>query len=216
MARLNSHAWPAIALALCFASTVVGAQHDRTRQQVIEKHVIEDWKNLVDRMKITQDKAYLHHRGKPVVAVWGIGFRGDRREYTLDECEKLVKFLKHDTAYVKNTVMLGVPTGWRTLDRDAVNDPQFHRIIRQVDIISPWSVGRYRTPQQAQQHATDVIQPDFQWANEHGLEHMPVIFPGGMLLEDDGEVKLYYGASDTVECLSTGHVDDLVNACLED
>jgi beta-1,4-mannooligosaccharide/beta-1,4-mannosyl-N-acetylglucosamine phosphorylase len=41
-----------------------------------------------------------------------------------------------------------------------------------------------------------------------------VIFPGGMLLEDDGEVKLYYGASDTVECLATGHVDDLVKACL--
>jgi hypothetical protein len=30
-----------------------------------------------------------------------------------------------------------------------------------------------------------------------------VIFPGGMLLEDDGEVKIYYGASDTVECLAT-------------
>ncbi len=40
-----------------------------------------------------------------------------------------------------------------------------------------------------------------------------VIFPGGMLLEPDGEVKLYYGASDTVECLATAHVDDLVKAC---
>ena len=42
-----------------------------------------------------------------------------------------------------------------------------------------------------------------------------VIFPGGMLLEPDGEVKLYYGAADTVTCLATGHVDDLVRACLE-
>lgn len=42
-----------------------------------------------------------------------------------------------------------------------------------------------------------------------------VIFPGGMLLEDSGEVKVYYGASDTVECLATGHVDDLVKACLD-
>ncbi|MEM1012718.1 MAG: glycoside hydrolase family 130 protein [Planctomycetota bacterium] len=37
-----------------------------------------------------------------------------------------------------------------------------------------------------------------------------VIFPGGMLLEDDGEVKIYYGAADTVECLATAHVDDLL------
>ena len=40
-----------------------------------------------------------------------------------------------------------------------------------------------------------------------------VIFPGGMLLEDDGEVKIYYGASDTVECLATAHVDDLLALC---
>lgn len=37
-----------------------------------------------------------------------------------------------------------------------------------------------------------------------------VIFPGGMILEDDGEVKIYYGAADTVECLATAHVDDLL------
>ncbi|MCL6458988.1 MAG: glycoside hydrolase family 130 protein [Gorillibacterium sp.] len=43
-----------------------------------------------------------------------------------------------------------------------------------------------------------------------------VIFPGGMILEDNGEVKIYYGAADTVECLATAHVDDLVRACLED
>lgn len=42
-----------------------------------------------------------------------------------------------------------------------------------------------------------------------------VIFPGGMILEDNGEVKIYYGASDTVECLATAHVDDLLRACLE-
>ncbi len=41
-----------------------------------------------------------------------------------------------------------------------------------------------------------------------------VIFPGGMILEDSGEVKIYYGAADTVECLATAHVDDLVRFCL--
>jgi beta-1,4-mannooligosaccharide/beta-1,4-mannosyl-N-acetylglucosamine phosphorylase len=43
-----------------------------------------------------------------------------------------------------------------------------------------------------------------------------VVFPGGMILEDTGEVKIYYGASDTVECLATAHVDDLVRLCLAD
>ena len=40
-----------------------------------------------------------------------------------------------------------------------------------------------------------------------------VIFPGGMILEDTGEVKIYYGSADTVECLATAHVDDLLDLC---
>ncbi len=42
-----------------------------------------------------------------------------------------------------------------------------------------------------------------------------VVFPGGMILEDDGEVKIYYGAADTVECMATANVDDLINLCLK-
>lgn len=41
------------------------------------------------------------------------------------------------------------------------------------------------------------------------------IFPGGMILEESGEVKFYYGASDTVECVATANVDELLKACLE-
>ena len=41
------------------------------------------------------------------------------------------------------------------------------------------------------------------------------VFPGGMILEDSGEVKFYYGASDTVECLATADVNDLIKLCLE-
>ena len=92
-------------------------------------HVIDDWKSLVDRMGIgrdQQDRAYLHHGEKPVVAVWGVGFN-DGRQYTLDECDKLVRFLKHDDKYGGCTVMLGVPTGWRTLDRDSVTDDKLPR-----------------------------------------------------------------------------------------
>ncbi len=41
-----------------------------------------------------------------------------------------------------------------------------------------------------------------------------VLFPGGLILEPDGEVKLYYGAADTVECLATAQVEDLIALCL--
>ncbi|MBT3201701.1 MAG: xylosidase/arabinosidase [Phycisphaerales bacterium] len=143
----------------------------------IEKYVIEDWKLLIDKMRITRDKAYLRHRGKPVVAVWGIGFN-DKRKYTLDECQKLIEFLKNDPKYGGNTVVLGVPTWWRTLRRDAVSDKKLHDVIRRADIVSPWTIGRYQTPRQAQKHIAEVGSEDLQWCKAAGKEYLPVIFPG--------------------------------------
>ena len=40
-----------------------------------------------------------------------------------------------------------------------------------------------------------------------------VVFPSGMILEDNGEVKIYYGAADAVECLATADVNELINLC---
>jgi beta-1,4-mannooligosaccharide/beta-1,4-mannosyl-N-acetylglucosamine phosphorylase len=42
-----------------------------------------------------------------------------------------------------------------------------------------------------------------------------VIFPSGMILEESGEVKIYYGASDTMVCLATAQIDDLLALCLD-
>jgi beta-1,4-mannooligosaccharide/beta-1,4-mannosyl-N-acetylglucosamine phosphorylase len=41
------------------------------------------------------------------------------------------------------------------------------------------------------------------------------VFPCGIVLEESGEVKLYYGAADTVICLVTADVDDLIRLCLD-
>ena len=59
-----------------------------------------------------------------------------------------------------------------------------------------------------------LIAPETDYETEEGFRAQ-VIFPGGMILEPDGEVKIYYGASDTVECLATAHVDDLIALCTE-
>ena len=40
-----------------------------------------------------------------------------------------------------------------------------------------------------------------------------VVFPTGAILEDNGELKIYYGAADTVVCLARAPIDDLVNIC---
>jgi hypothetical protein len=139
--------------------------------------VINDWRALRNQMVITEDPAYLDHRGKPVVAVWGIGFN-DHRNYTLAECRRLIDFLKNDPEVGGCTVMLGVPSYWRTLNRDAVSDPALLDIAAMADIISPWTVGRYTTPAAAARYAETTLKLDQAWCGRRGIDLLPVVFPG--------------------------------------
>ena len=41
-----------------------------------------------------------------------------------------------------------------------------------------------------------------------------VVFPCGMILEEHGECRIYYGAADTVICLATADVADLIRLCV--
>ncbi len=138
--------------------------------------VMEDWKLLNEKMTITKDPAYLHHKGKPVVAVWGLGF-SDGRKYTLKEGSELVSFLKSKEGG-GCTVMLGVPTYWRTLERDAVHDKELLEVIAKADIVSPWTVGRYSTPEQAADYAKKTMAADLAWCKDNEKDYLPVVFPG--------------------------------------
>ena len=57
-----------------------------------------------------------------------------------------------------------------------------------------------------------LLAPETRWEADEGFR-TNVIFPGGLILEDDGTVKIYYGASDTVECMATAKLDDLLALC---
>lgn len=139
--------------------------------------VMDDWRSLRTRMHLCDDPAYLHDHGKPVVAVWGIGFN-DHRAYTLDECKRLIQFLKNDPQVGGCTVMVGVPTYWREQKTDTVSDPALHDVIAAADIVSPWTVGRYQTPDQATGHVEKNVKPDMAWCTEHHIAYLPVVFPG--------------------------------------
>jgi beta-1,4-mannooligosaccharide/beta-1,4-mannosyl-N-acetylglucosamine phosphorylase len=109
------------------------------------------------------------------------------------------------------------PAGWLTtfhaVDRDESRGKngwerawkkRYCAGIMLLDPDEPWKVkGLCRAP---------LLAPEAPYEVESGFR-TNVIFPGGMILEPDGEVKIYYGAADTVECLATAHVDDLVKLC---
>jgi beta-1,4-mannooligosaccharide/beta-1,4-mannosyl-N-acetylglucosamine phosphorylase len=60
--------------------------------------------------------------------------------------------------------------------------------------------------------STPLMVPETPYELDEGFR-TNVIFPGGMILEDTGEVKFYYGGADTVTCLATAALDDLLALC---
>ena len=136
--------------------------------------VIADWKHLVGSgiIRSGQDLAWQHHKGKPLVAIWGVGFN-DGRNYDLAACERLVDFFKRE-GYA---VLLGVPFRWRSLQKDAVPDKRLLEIIRKADVVHSWSVGRYRA-EQVKSVAEPVWRDDLAWCQKEGLTFMPVVYPG--------------------------------------
>ncbi len=140
--------------------------------------LIADWRRLVRETALTRDAAYLHHRGKPLLALWGCGFLDDSTRPALDDWRKILAFLKDDPDGGGLAIMLGVPTFWRTLTRDTIPDPALLEVLQLADVISPWSVGRYRTPAEAASYAATVLQPDLLWCRERGIDLLPVAFPG--------------------------------------
>lgn len=138
--------------------------------------ITEDWLRL-KRDHSTGDlekhPTYLEFKGKPLVALWGFGFSD--RAPMWEDWRQLVSFFKDEQGCA---VMLGIPTYWRETERDAHASPELHEILKQADIISPWTVGRYNSPQTARRHIEGVVTGDLEWTAEYDLGYMPVSFPG--------------------------------------
>jgi hypothetical protein len=139
-----------------------------------------DWKQLRTRMKLGTDEndtSYLQLNGKPLVAIWGVGFNDDR-EYSLRDAERLIRLLKHNPDWGGMSIMLGVPYGWREQELDATEDEHLHEVLKLADVISPWSVGRYHEVDFAGGKHVQHLVDDRIWCEKNGIEYLPVLFPG--------------------------------------
>ena len=133
--------------------------------------IAADWRRLVAAGQ-TQRACAQHHEGKPLVALWGIGFKD--RAPALAEWAALLADIRATGA----AIMLGVPTYWRDQKEDCIADPALHGLLRQADILSPWTVGRFATPEGAARLSRAVWAPDQAWCQAEKKTYLPVIFPG--------------------------------------
>lgn len=97
------------------------------------------------------------------------------------------------TEFFRNTtpggvyIMAGVPAHWRTAEGDADRNPGFLDVwLNDFDAISPWTVGRYSTEQEADKFAETKMKGDvalIKKLNEDSavrkIDYIPVVLPGG-------------------------------------
>jgi len=143
-----------------------------------------DWMHLVDDLNVTLNPYYLKHKGRPLVGIYGIGF--DMYSYaTPEEAQELIDWF-HTGAPEKYraTIMVGVPESWRT-------DADYIDFYSTVDVIKPWSVGRYSDEGSADNFLNQYILPDKDYCDDHQIDYLPVIWPGFSWynLQRDGEYQ---------------------------
>jgi hypothetical protein len=138
--------------------------------------VKNDWKFLCDQVKLREDSRYLHHQGKPVVLLWGLGFKD--RPWTPAQGRELIDFFKNDPRYGGVYLIGGVDAHWRTLGGESRTDPEWSEIYRSFDAVSPWSAGRYRDDASMDSIRKAVWEGDLAELRESGKGYMPTAFPG--------------------------------------
>jgi hypothetical protein len=138
--------------------------------------VMDDWKFLCDQVKVREDSRYLHHQGKPVVLLWGLGFKD--RPWSPEQGAELVEFFKDDPKYGGVYLIGGVDPFWRTLRGESRPDAGWAEVYRSFDAISPWDAGRYRDDASMDRIRKQVWEGDLAELNASGKGYMPTAFPG--------------------------------------
>ena len=138
----------------------------------IPEIILQDLEYLVGS-GVMRSPQYQRHRGRPVVGIWGFGFRS--RAATPEAAAAIITRIRE----LADVVLLGgVPAGWRTLEGDSDAAPGWATIYRSFDVLSPWTVGAYRDEAGIERHAESRLKRDLAETRRLGMDYMPVIFPG--------------------------------------
>lgn len=145
-----------------------GAHPDTVLQQLQD-----DWAYL-NRAGFIGNKAYLRLNDKPVVSIWGLGFGDGHHIGDPILASKIIHWFHNQGV----AVMGGTPAGWGSLSADSTHDPRWAAIYAQLDIVQPWTIGRYQSMDAANRWKTTHLKPNIALAEKNHQLYMPVIFPG--------------------------------------
>ncbi len=146
------------------------------RSESMAGNLQADWNYLVNDLHVTSSRRYLHHKGKPVVSVWGMGLSD--RSHPPSNTDAALQIIRWFQTTGGATYIGGTPAFWRSRTRDASADPAWDGVYKAMDVVQPWNVGRYGDLAGVDRWKAQQIVPDLALTASNKQLYMPVIFPG--------------------------------------
>jgi hypothetical protein len=148
--------------------------------QTLAQILRDDWAYLVDVLKITAHPNYQRHNGKPVLSVWGMGLAEPNHppEDPASARDIIEWFQSKAPAKYRVTYMGGTPSRWRTLTADTRQEAEWADVFKMMDVVQPWTVGRYRDLETVDKWKDQMLTPDLALAARNHQIYVPGLFPG--------------------------------------
>lgn len=125
-----------------------------------------DWVYEIEQIRaLTSSLNYATVNGKPVVEIWGVGYE----QASSTQCAAMIDFLQARGCYVIG----GTPREWRTNPGIGFVD-----VFKDLDAISPWTVGAYNDINGANNYLTNFMIADKTYCDVNGMDYLPVAFAG--------------------------------------
>jgi hypothetical protein len=134
-----------------------------------------DWTQyIVNELHLTDSSAYARQNGKPVVAIWGLGYSG--HPGTPQTTQDVINWFHSQGVYVIG----GLGNDWRTADGTRWSQAGFLQVFDTLDAISPWMVGVIGDNAGSDSNLQTYNQGDVTYLHGLGKHYQPCVLPGDL------------------------------------
>ncbi len=131
-----------------------------------------DWIRLVDEEGITRSDRYIRQDGRPVLDIFGIGFKTINVANTTRMAEFIDWFQNRAEEKYRVFLIGGVPSSWRDRINDSREEPEWEGIYDALDGVRSWHVGRWTTVDAFERFYRNKISLDAKHCSEKGILYM--------------------------------------------
>jgi hypothetical protein len=155
--------------------------YDISGHQSMQTVLKSDWLNTITgTLNLLASPAYARQNGKPVVCIFGMGYKGTPVPGGGDPVASLdvINWFKSQGCYVIGSI----PMDWRTATTNgAFSRTNFAGVYDAFDMIQPWVV-----PAQTGPTYQPWIQGDYDYCTAHNIDYQPGVYPGTSFHNSNG------------------------------